>query len=1441
MGKFCAAANRSGALPRAEAYSSMHIFGPEERRQILRISRKLFALLALVVSPVAAQSVTLTPASENFGSVAVGSSGAAKTFTLKNSLKIAATISSVATSGDFKVTTNNCPSSLGASKTCTILVVFQPTATGSRAGSLTVTDSAPNGSQSASFTGTGTDPVTIVPSTLAFGDLGVGATSAPKIVTFTNTPTTQVTITAISTNSPFQIQSKTCPLSPMSLSGDSSCTVSVIFLPTSAGASGGKLTFTDTGAASPQSVSLTGTGVALKSITVSPTSPTIPKGATQSFTATGHYSGGSTQNITNSVAWTASPVGIAAISDSIGSQGVATGLNEGKSNIAATFSGLTGSATLNVGLPNLVSIAVTPANPSIALGTSQQLVATGTYTDGSTQTLTAGVTWTSAASNVATVSNQGLVTSSSLGSANMTAALGSVSGSTLVTVTPAALVSIAVTPAIPSIPLGTTQQFTATGTYTDQSNQNISTSVQWTSSNPTIATISNAAGTQGLATSAGSGSSLITATSGSLSGGTMLSVTATLTSLTVSPANSLLALGTTEQLSASGTFTDGTTQDLTNSVTWTSSDTEIANISSAGLATGLMTGPATISASSASISGTATVTVSPAVLLSISVSPPNASIALNSSQQFTATGAYSDGSSQDLSAEVSWASSSAVVATISDSVPTMGLATGITAGTTIITATSGAITGSASLTVTPAALVAITVAPQNPSIPLGTSQAFTASGMFSDGTTQDVTTSVTWFSDTATVAVISNVPGNQGLSTSAGVGTANISASLSSISGTTALTVTGPQLVSISISPANPVVTLGAPQQFTALGTFTDNSTQDETSSAIWGSSNTSIAGIAASGLATTAGVGATTISATVGGVSSSTNLSVTSATGGPALVSIIVAPAAPTIPAGTTIQFTATGIYSDGTMQSLTNSVTWNSSNSSLAVISNAVGSQGSASGSAQGAATITATLGSISGSAALTIGAPVLTSISISPTSASLMIGGTQQFFAIGTFTDNSTSDVTPLSTWTSSSTASITIQSAGQTNPGLASALTLSPSLTVSATYQGQIANAIVTVNTAMVPINDLGANFYLGLYQGGFYPGGSNTEPPQHASDGVTFGNQIQSLDINGNPNSNGAIVVIGAGMSVALAEFSSFAKLANTSPALAPGVVLLDEAVSNNDACTWITGAVGVQPTCCLVPGSQCAANQLGNPPANQFDRICGNLSGNGRNCNQVQVVWIDTANGSDHPYMWGCFTGGSGAETVYVPCNSLDPNSTSNNSYQLTDALNLEWELGQQIRASKFRFPNLKQVFLSSRAYAGYCVSNCANPEPKAYEVGFAVQWLIQAQINQCPTSACTGPIDPIAGDMGYTNAAWVDWSFDTTVIGMSQAYLWANGDSPRSDGLVWCHGSLLTQAAPCNADEDFTGPDWLHLSTTGGTKAGQLIFNFFLNSTYTSGWFAAP
>jgi hypothetical protein len=281
----------------------------------------------------------------------------------------------------------------------------------------------------------------------------------------------------------------------------------------------------------------------------------------------------------------------------------------------------------------------------------------------------------------------------------------------------------------------------------------------------------------GNATSVGLGSTVITATLGTLSGTTTLTVTnATLSTITVTPANPTNALGTTRQFAATGNFSDNTTQDLTNQVTWASATTSVATINSAGLAQTAGVGDSVISATSGTIVGSTTLHVTNAVLTSIAVTPPTPTIPRFTSRPMFATGTYSDNTTQDLTTQVNWSSSNVGVATVSTSAGSQGLVTGTGAGTATITAALGTITGSTDVTVTGASLVSISISPTTPSVARGIVVPFTATGTYSDTSTFNITTLVTWTSSTVATAVISNTPGSQGVASTVNAGTTDITA-----------------------------------------------------------------------------------------------------------------------------------------------------------------------------------------------------------------------------------------------------------------------------------------------------------------------------------------------------------------------------------------------------------------------------------------------------------------------------------------------------------------------------------------------------------------------------------------------------------------------------------------------------------------------------------------
>ena len=264
----------------------------------------------------------------------------------------------------------------------------------------------------------------------------------------------------------------------------------------------------------------------------------------------------------------------------------------------------------------------------------------------------------------------------------------------------------------------------------------------------------------------------------------------TLSSIAVTPATPAhLKVGSTQQFTATGTFSDGTTSDISASVTWTSGTTATATISATGLATGVAAGTSSITASQGTVTSTPGVTLTVIALTSIAVTPNPASVAVSGTLQLTATGTYSDTSTADISSQVMWACApSGVVTNFSAS----GLVTaGAANGTCQITATLGAVVSPAvTLTVgtggTPVP-VAVVIVQTNPTIAVGGVEDFTAQFKLSDGTLVAPTAAVTWSSGTTATATI--IPA-LGIASGVAPGTSTITAASTGLtSGNTTLTV----------------------------------------------------------------------------------------------------------------------------------------------------------------------------------------------------------------------------------------------------------------------------------------------------------------------------------------------------------------------------------------------------------------------------------------------------------------------------------------------------------------------------------------------------------------------------------------------------------------------------------------------------------------------------
>jgi hypothetical protein len=291
-----------------------------------------------------------------------------------------------------------------------------------------------------------------------------------------------------------------------------------------------------------------------------------------------------------------------------------------------------------------------------------------------------------------------------------------------------------------------------------------------------------------------------------------------------------------------------------------------------------------------------------------------------------------------------------------------------------------------------------------------------------------------------------------------------------------------------------------------------------------------------------------------------------------------------------------------------------------------------------------------------------------------------------------------------------------------------------------------------STGMVPLSELGGWPYQG-FPGGLYPGGGNQPPAQHRALALAAAGEVRPRAADGSPATDGRVVLLSLGMSNATQEFSAFVAHARNQTFIRPEVAIVD-------------GAQGGQ-----------TASIIRDPRASFWQVVDQRLAAAGVTARQVQVVWLKEANAQPR-----------------------DPFPAH--------ALALSDDLEADVRVAADRFPNLKLIYLSSRTYGGYA-STALNPEPYAYESGFAVRWLIERQIAGDPE---LNP-DPAKGAVRAPVLLW-------------GPYLWADGLTARGDGLLW----------RC---QDF-GDDGTHPSASGRAKVASMLMRFFRTDVTARPWFVA-
>jgi lysophospholipase L1-like esterase len=254
-----------------------------------------------------------------------------------------------------------------------------------------------------------------------------------------------------------------------------------------------------------------------------------------------------------------------------------------------------------------------------------------------------------------------------------------------------------------------------------------------------------------------------------------------------------------------------------------------------------------------------------------------------------------------------------------------------------------------------------------------------------------------------------------------------------------------------------------------------------------------------------------------------------------------------------------------------------------------------------------------------------------------------------------------------------------------------------------------------------------------FRGGLYAGGKNAPSAPYLKQGLAAARRIRPI--------GGKIVLLSVGMSNTTQEYQAFKRLADADPGKNPSVVVVDGAQGGQDA------------------------ERIRDPSARFWSVIDQRLAAAGATAVQVQAAWLK--------------------EAIARPTEAFP-----------ADARRLQADLRAIVEIMKARYPNLRIVYLSSRTYGGYA-STPLNPEPYAYQSGFAVKWTIQ---------------DRSAGRL--RGRPWLAWG----------PYLWTDGTRGRKDGFTW----------ECSD----TREDGTHPSESGRRKVAERLLRFFETNRTAKSWF---
>ena len=718
-------------------------------------------------------------------------------------------------------------------------------------------------------------------------------------------------------------------------------------------------------------------GVELESLEIVPRSVTIPVDDQTQLRALGQFSNGDLLDVTGQVTWGSDDTGIAAFSR--GEPGRVAGINGGTTRVTAELDGVLAEATVTVTEAEVVQLSITPPVIVTPAGGDVRLRASAVFSNDVAVDVTTEALWVSGDGRIAEIRQVGdtiRLEAVSAGTTTIRATYGGVTASASVTVTPAVLQSLAVTPAALSMPAGNTRQLILVGTYSDASRSNLTLQATWTTSNAAAAIVGNL-DQAGIVTARAHGATTVTARFEGRTVDVAVTVTdAELVAIQVQPPRASVPAGDEVQLTCFGVYSDNSLRGLTEDAAWSSESPSIASVSNApgrrGAVTGVALGDARIRARFEGFEDTGMVEVTDEVVTTVFVLPGQGLIVAGRAQNFNAFAVYSNGATQVVTQEAVWTSNRSAVAQVSNADGTRGRVSGIEPGQATISAAFGGQTGQANIRVSDAVLEELRIFPERVELSPGTSEQLFAVGIYSNRQVQqNLTFEALWSSSDERVATVTNIPSSPGIVSGVAPGEATITAEVNGVRTTLRVVVIDREVIGLSISPPSATLPVDAFQLFTALAEYDDGTTLDVTQNATWGSTDASV--IAAlqfrPGLTNTLREGEAVVTAEFDGFVGRATVVVRDAEP----TNVIISPVNPILRRQQNqppqVNFYATAVYADNTTSDVTQLCSWSSSAPDTVLIFDELGFKGTAFGTSAGSATIAARCGQFTATTVATV----------------------------------------------------------------------------------------------------------------------------------------------------------------------------------------------------------------------------------------------------------------------------------------------------------------------------------------------------------------------------------------------------------------------------------------------------------------------------------------